>query len=230
MINFENTTVMNFENALRGMRNPLNSWNKIDSKYCLPNMCYGCKACNVDNNDNIDWMPYQIGENDLDLAIKLVKAGSEHRKFLRQIFVCVDITAPRYWWTEFDTYKIATVSNSCSTMHKIHSKKFDINDFSYENISDSGLETLNNIIDALNMARNIYLENKDKTYWYDMIKLLPQSYNQKRTITMNYENLLGICSKGQRRFHKLTDWSIDFINWARTLPYAQYFIFTDELN
>ena len=230
MINFENTSVFNLENALRGMRNPLNSWNKIDSKYCLPNMCLTCKKCDADENDDIDWLPYKIGDNDLQLAIKLIKAGSEHRKFLRQILVSVDITAPRYWWTEFDTYKVGTVANSCSTMHKIHSKEFSTDDFSYENMSKGGLESLSTTIDILNLARKYYLRTNDKTYWYDMIKLLPQSYNQKRTVTMNYENLLGMCSKGQRRFHKLDDWSVDFINWARTLPYAQYFIFIDELD
>lgn len=231
MIKFENTSVFNFENALRGMRNPLNSWDKIDSKYCLPNMCSCCKnKCYADKNDVLGWTPYQIGDNDLQLAIKLIKAGSEHRKFLRQIFVSVDITAPRYWWTEFDTYKIGTVSNSCSTMHKIHSKEFNIDDFSCENMSKGGLECLNYVIFNLNLARRIYLKRKDKSLWYDMIKLLPQSYNQKRTVTMNYENLLGMCSKGQRRFHKLDDWSVDFINWVRTLPYAQYFIFIDELD
>ena len=230
MIKFENTSVFNLENALRGMRNPLNSWDKIDSKYCLPNMCPTCKKCNADENNDIDWESYQIGENDLNLAVKLIKAGSEHRKFLRQILVSVDITAPRYWWTEFDTYKVGTVSNSCSTMHKIHSKEFGTDDFSYENMSKGGLESLSVTIDVLNTARRFYLRTKDKKYWYDMIKLLPQSYNQKRTVTMNYENLLGMCSKGQRRFHKLDDWSIDFINWARTLPYAQYFIFIDELD
>lgn len=229
MIKFENTTVMNFENALRGMRNPLNSWDKIDSIYCLPNMCLTCKKCNADENNDIDWIPYQIGENDLNLAIKLIKAGSEHRKFLRQILVSVDITAPRYWWTEFDTYKVGTVANSCSTMHKIHSKEFGTDDFSYENMSKGGLESLSVTIDVLNTARRFYLRTKDKKYWYDMIKLLPQSYNQKRTVTMNYENLLNMCSKGQRRFHKLDDWSIDFINWTRTLPYAQQMIFIDEL-
>ena len=230
MIKFENTSVFNLENALRGMRNPLNSWDKIDSKYCLPNMCPTCKKCNADENNDIDWESYQIGENDLNLAVKLIKAGLEHRKFLRQILVSVDITAPRYWWTEFDTYKVGTVSNSCSTMHKIHSKEFGTDDFSYENMSKGGLESLSVTIDVLNTARRFYLRTKDKKYWYDMIKLLPQSYNQKRTVTMNYENLLGMCSKGQRRFHKLDDWSIDFINWARTLPYAQYFIFIDELD
>ena len=164
MINFENTSVFNLENALRGMRNPLNSWDKIDSKYCLPNMCLTCKKCNADENDKIDWIPYQIGENDLDLAVRLVKAGSEHRKFLRQILISVDITAPLYWWKQFDTYKISTVSNSTSTMHKIHSKEFSTDDFSYENMSKGGMESLSYVIDTLNLARRFYLKNKKKEY------------------------------------------------------------------
>jgi hypothetical protein len=219
-VKITNAEVYGISASLRGMRNPLNSWNKSSSKYCLPNMCSQCLKCNCNDNDNIDWTPYQICDGDLDLAVRLIKGGTEHRKFLRQIFVSVDIIAPRYWWTEFDTYKIGTVSNSCSTMHKIHSKQFGTDDFSYEDMSDSGLDTLSDIINALNMARNIYLENKDKKYWFDMIKLLPQSYNQKRTITMNYENILTICK--QRKGHKLKEWE-DFIKWSKTLPYAKYF-------
>ena len=227
MIKFENTSVFNFENALRGMRNPLNSWDKIDSKYCLPNMCLTCKKCNADENNDIDWTPYQIGENDLNLATKLVKAGSEHRKFLRQIFVSVDITAPLYWWKQFDTYKIGTVSNSCSTMHKIHSKEFTINDFSYGDMSVGGLKTLYYIIETLNLARRYYLKEnkKDQSYWLDMIKLLPEAYNQKRTITMNYENLISICS--QRNGHKLQEWH-DFVDWVSDLPYAKNIIFIKD--
>ena len=221
MINFENTSVFNLENALRGMRNPLNSWDKIDSKYCLPNMCLTCKKCNADENDKIDWIPYQIGENDLDLAIRLVKAGSEHIKFLRQILISVDITAPLYWWKQFDTYKINTVSNSTSTMHKIHSKEFGTDDFSYENMSKGGMESLSYVIDTLNLARRFYLKNKKKEYWFDMIKLLPESYNQKRTITMNYENILNMCI--QRNRHKLQEWE-DFRMWAKTLPYSKELI------
>jgi hypothetical protein len=221
MIKFENTSVFNFENAFRGMRNPLNSWDKSSSKYCLPNMCSQCLKCNCDNNDNIDWTPYQICDGDLDLAVRLIKGGTEHRKFLRQIFVSVDIIAPIYWFKQFDTYKIGTVANSTSTMHKIHSKQFSTDDFSYEDMSDSGYETLSNIIDALNMARNIYLDKKDKQYWFDMIKLLPECYNQKRTITMNYENILSICK--QRKGHKLKEWE-EFIKWSETLPYAKYLL------
>lgn len=206
MIDFEHTNVMNIENAFRGMRNPLNSWDKSDSYY-----------------ENAQ---YKAGKKDLELAKKLIIGGSEHRKFLRQIFVSVDITAPLYWWKQFDTYKVATVSNSTSTMHKIHSKIFSTDDFSYEDISNNGLETLSNIIDALNMARNIYLENKNKTYWFDMIKLLPESYNQRRTITMNYENILTMCK--QRKGHKLKEWE-DFIKWAYKLPYIKFFLDEEEL-
>ena len=201
MINFGYTNVMNIENAFRGMRNPLNSWNKSDSYY-----------------ENAQ---YKAGKKDLELARKLIIGGSEHRKFLRQIFVSVDITAPLYWWKQFDTYKIATVSNSTSTMHKIHSKPFGTDDFSYEDMTDGGLKTLSLIIDSLNMARDFYLETKDKSYWFNMIKLLPESYNQRRTITMNYENILTMCQ--QRKGHKLKEWE-DFINWAYKLPYIKFFL------
>lgn len=221
MINFEHTNITNIEGALRGMRNPLNSWDKSHNKYCLPNMCSACLKCNCDDNDNIDWLPYQICDEDLDLATRLIRGGSEHRKFLRQIFVSVDITAPLYWWKQFDTYKLGTVSNSTSTMHKIHSKLFGVDDFSYEDMTDGGLKTLSLIIDSLNMARDFYLETKDKSYWFNMIKLLPESYNQRRTITMNYENILNICT--QRKGHKLKEWE-DFIKWGKTLPYAKYFL------
>lgn len=201
MINFGYTNVMNIENAFRGMRNPLNSWDKSDSYY-----------------ENAQ---YKAGKKDLELARKLIIGGSEHRKFLRQIFVSVDITAPLYWWKQFDTYKVATVSNSTSTMHKIHSKPFGTDDFSYEDMTDGGLKTLSLIIDSLNMARDFYLETKDKSYWFNMIKLLPESYNQRRTITMNYENILTMCQ--QRKGHKLKEWE-DFINWAYKLPYIKFFL------
>ena len=201
MIDFRYTNVMNIENAFRGMRNPLNSWDKSDSYY-----------------ENAQ---YKAGKKDLELARKLIIGGSEHRKFLRQIFVSVDITAPLYWWKQFDTYKIATVSNSTSTMHKIHSKPFGTDDFSYEDMTDGGLKTLSLIIDSLNMARDFYLETKDKSYWFNMIKLLPESYNQRRTITMNYENILTMCQ--QRKGHKLKEWK-DFIDWAYKLPYIKFFL------
>lgn len=221
MIKFENVSVFNFENAFRGLRNPLNSWEKSHNKYCLPNMCINCDKCGCFANDDIEWDFYQICDEDLDLATRLIHGGSEHRKFLRQIFISVDITAPLYWWKQFDTYKIGTVSNSCSTMHKIHAKAFCTDDFSYEDTSESGKSVLNIIIEVLNKARDFYLETKDKKYWFDMIKLLPECYNQKRTIAMNYENLLTMCK--QRKGHKLKEWE-SFIKWSETLPYANYFL------
>ena len=210
MIKFENTEVMNFEGAIRGMRNPLNSWDKSDS-------------FTVDGFDGNDWeSEYKIGENDLDLMRRLIKAGSDHRKFMRQILVSVDITAPLYWWKEFDTYKVGTVSNSCSTMHKIHDKEFTIEDFSYDHLSidkNAGLGVLYKIIEALNLNRELYLSGKDKSFWWNMIQLLPSSYNQRRTITLNYEVLYNIY--GSRRNHKLDEWSIGFIEWIESLPYSE---------
>lgn len=229
---FENTEVFNFDGALRGMRNPKESWNKSDS---------GIKNDTgfAFNNE------FVIGPNDLQLAQTLIRAGSEHRKFMRQIFVSVDITAPLYWWKEFDTYKVATVSNSCSTMHKLADTPitldcFEMGDFKDVNISTVMFDksiSLNIssfydliMIPYMERLRQKYNETKDKSYWKELIRLLPESWLQKRTVTMNYENLLGICSKGQRRFHKLTEWSVDFIQWARNLPYAQDLLFIDELS
>ena len=214
---FENTEVFNFNGAFRGMRNPKESWNKSDSSY------------------DIVYKDFYLGDNDLKLAQTLIKAGSEHRKFMRQIFVSVDITAPLYWWKEFDTYKVGTVSNSCSTMHKLASTPITIDCFEMDDFTpfidnfkiDLSWRT---IVSYLEQLRQKYNETKDKRYWKELIRLLPESWLQKRTITMNYENLLGICSKGQRRFHKLTEWSVDFIQWARNLPYAQDLLFIDELS
>ena len=212
MIKLEKTEVFNFEGAIRGARNPMNSWGKSDSYWDFP-----------EHPDR-----YVLGKNDLDLAKRLTKAGSDHRKFLRQIFVSVDIKAPLYWWKEFDTYKVGTVANSCSTMHKIHDKEFTLDDFSHEHlINDEDLacyggewlppkEILKIIIDSLNGAREEYLKNKDKKYWWQMIQLLPSSYNQQRTITMNYENLFNMYYA--RRNHKLDEWH-DFCDWILTLPY-----------
>jgi len=219
---FENTAVWGFEHAIRGMRNPKESWNKIDSDF----------------NNNV------IGPNDLKLMQTLIKAGPEHRKFMRQIFVSVDITAPLYWWKEFDTYKVGTVANSTSTMHKLTSKPitldcFETDDYNGDliaysrepyNIDMSVDECVKDeIIEFCETLRQRYLKTNDKRYWKELVRWLPQGWLQTRTVTMNYENLLAICSKGQRRFHKLTEWSIAFINWARTLPYAQELIFIDEL-
>lgn len=211
MIKFENTEVMNFEGAIRGMRNPLNSWSKSDSEWF------------IDLDEYDEEIPvYNIGPNDLNLAQRLIKAGSDHRKFLRQIFVSVDITAPLYWWKEFDTYKVGTVANSCSTMHKIHAKEFTIDDFSHEHLTGAPLYYLKNIVDVLNGCRSLYLETKDKKYWWQMIQLLPSSYNQKRTVTLNYETLRNIY--GSRRNHKLDEWSIGFMEWIDSLPYAEELI------
>lgn len=222
---FENTEVFNFEGAMRGMRNPKNSWNKNDTY--------------IDWEDNI-----HIGENDMKLAQTLIKAGSEHRKFMRQIFVSVDITAPLYWWKEFDTYKVGTVANSTSTMHKITSQPITLDCFEIDDLNDGDMPTgnyeclqfiYNQIIDSCENLRQKYIKTKDKRYWKELIRWLPESWLQKRTVTMTYENLLAMCSKGQRRFHKLNEWSgqdnpnvPNFISWARTLPYAQELIFIDE--
>ena len=231
MIKFEHPEVWGWEHAIRGMRNPLNSWDKSDSYPAVD-----CGKCGIIDRDGIcypkehDCTPYQcyaIGRNDLDLMRRLIRAGSSHRKFLRQIFVSVDITAPRYWWAEFDTYKVGTTSNSCSTMHKIHAKEFELDDFSHEHlITDepiptriySPMQMMEANIKNLNHLRSLYLKTKDKKYWWQLIQLLPQSYNQKRTITMTYENLLNMVS--QRRGHKLDEWH-DFCDWVFTLPYAE---------
>lgn len=231
---FENTEVWGFEHAIRGARNPMNSWDKSDSFMCYGNEKFNdcisnCDICPRKDKEDFNSDIFCIGKEDMRLMQKLIISGSEHRKFMRQIFVSVDITAPLYWWKEADTYKVGTVANSCSTMHKIHSKEFTLDDFSYNHLSDSALKILKKVIEELNKNRKLFNETKDKQYWWNMIQLLPTSYNQKRTITMNYENLLGMCSKGQRRFHKLDEWSVDFINWARTLPYAQELIFIDEV-
>ena len=208
MIKFQRTYVFNTENALRGMRNPLNSWDKADSYY--------------DESGN-----YIIGEKDLNLAQRLIKGGSEHRKFMRQIFVTVDITAPLYWWKEFDTYKVGTVANSCSTMHKIHSKEITKDDFSCDRMSEDALAALDNLIMFIEERRKVFVETKDKKSWDDIIQLLPSSYMQMRTVTLNYENILAMIN--QRSFHKLPEWSAGFITWAKNLPYSNELLyFTKE--
>ena len=206
MIRFERTSVMNLENAMRGARNPLNSWARSDSYY--------------DENHN-----YVLGPNDLDLAKRLRKAGSDHRKFLRQVMVSVDITAPIYWWKEYDTYKIATVANSTSTMHKIHSKPFELEDFSHDHLTPDGLELLTFIISRLEEIRLRFVEEKKKEDWYDLIQLLPSSYNQMRTCTLNYETLINIYHA--RKNHKLQEWHT-FCDWIETLPYGKELIVCQE--
>ena len=194
---------MNLENAIRGARNPMNSWNKQDSYY---------------DEDG----QFVLGENDLSLACRLAKAGSDHRKFLRQIFVSVDITAPLYWWKEFDTYKVGTVANSTSTMHKIHTKAFSREDFSCDRMDEGGLAMLDAVIAYLEQERLRFLENKeDRTPWHNIIQMLPTSYNQMRTVTMNYENLINIYYA--RRNHKLAEWHT-LCAWIMSLPYAEQLI------
>lgn len=206
MITIERTSVMNFENAIRGARNPMNSWNRMDSFY--------------DEQGN-----FIMGPNDLNLAQRLARAGSDHRKFIRQIFVSVDFTAPLYWWKEYDTYKVATVVNSTSTMHKIASKPFTLDDFSHERMNTQAQEALAHTVSVLEDLRKDYLETKDKETWYSMIQLLPSSYHQMRTCTLNYETLMNIYYA--RRNHKLDEWHT-VCDWIASLPYAKELILAVE--
>lgn len=213
MIKIEHVETYGWETAIRGMRNPMNSWDKSDSKF------------NFADNPSVFWM----GENDLKLMKSLSKAGSDHGKFLRMITVTLDITAPLYWWKEFDTYKVGTVANSCSTMHKIHAKEFELDDFSHEHLVEEIVEVLQDVIDALNDCREIYV-NYDKLFeegyikegadkklvWWQMIQLLPSSYNQKRTVQLNYQVLKSMYHA--RKAHKLDEW-VEFCKWCETLPY-----------
>lgn len=202
MIKVERVSVMNLENAMRGARNPLNSWGRSDSSY----------------NEKGE---YILGENDLSLAKRLCSAGTDHRKFIRQIMVSMDITAPLYWWKEFDTYKVGTVANSTSTMHKIHSKPFTLEDFSVDHMTEASLAEFEKWVAYLESVRLRYLETKDKADWYDLIQLLPTSYNQMRTVTMNYEVLANIYYA--RRSHKLTEWHT-LCDAILALPYARELI------
>lgn len=281
---FEKTRVYNFENALRGMRNPKNSWAQSDSYFNLIDdydegildvadawIEYNHPGIKWDSEDNdiahqhyeledkyCDWLNENgiiresgnydyhevayIGPKDMHLAQLLIRSGPEHRKFLRQIFVTVDITAPLYWWKEFDTYKVGTVANSTSTMHKlaeypITKECFEMGDFvadlkAYDGEPYTVDTCINDIWDNLIMdcetLRKRFNETKDVRYWKELVRILPEGWLQTRTVTLNYENLLAICSKGQRRFHKLSEWNKDFISWARKLPYANQLIFIDE--
>ena len=284
---FENISVYNFDNALRGMRNPKNSWDKSDSQFGLAHfdelsdIAYDVADAWIrkeypdempDNYEALleekeDWLLKNgiiqvdedycsfafIGPNDMGLAQALIKGGSEHRKFMRQIFVSVDITAPLYWWKEFDTYKVGTVANSTSTMHKMASKPITMECFETDDyqeyctflpdfLGEEGLSAddcesmIVRFIDFLEGLRLKYIETKDKRFWKELIRWLPESWLQTRTVTMDYENFLAMCSKGQRRFHKLNEWSgqddatlPNFITMSRDLPYAQHLIFLDEL-
>lgn len=220
---FENTEVFNFDGAFRGMRNPMNSWNKSDSKY----------GFTIDFEKKEQTKRFFLGENDIKLAQTLIRAGSEHRKFMRQIFVSVDVTVPLYWWKEFDTYKVGTVSNSTSTMHKLASTPitrdcFEMDDFedvySHKALKEATLTSWWELmIEELESLRQKYNETKDKRYWKELIRLLPESWLQRRTITMNYENIFNMVK--QRKEHKLTEWSKSFIDWVKTLWYADEFFF-----
>lgn len=206
MLICERTSVMNIENAIRGARNPMNSWDRMDSSY---------------DEDG----EYILGPNDLGLAKRLRKAGPDHRKYIRQIFVSVDITAPIYWWKEYDTYKVSTVANSTSTMHKIHNKPFELSDFSHDHMTEQTLGFMETVVAELEKIRLRYMENKNKDDWYDMIQLLPSSYNQMRTCTLNYESLINMYFA--RKNHKLIEWHT-FCRWVEELPYAKELILAEE--
>lgn len=220
MIKVENIEVFNFKGAIRGLRNPMNSWDKSDSFSCIDRLtCEGCPCEGVDDtcNSTVGMEDVIVGDNDLDLMRRLYKAGTEHRKYLRQIFVSMDIVAPLYWWKEADTYRIGVTTNSCSTMHKIHAKEFELDDFSHEHLNDDVIERpFKEIIDCLNFFRGLYIQHKDKDDWWQMIQLLPSSYNQRRTVTMNYENVMTIIK--QRSGHKLDEWN-QFVETLKCLPY-----------
>lgn len=246
MIKFENTEVVGWEHAIRGMRNPMNSWDKSDSDY-RPILCKrcdyctsyqleqweDCEKCEVEMETS-SHNGFMIGPNDLDLMTRLRNAGTDHRKFMRMITVYVDITAPLYWWKEFDTYRVGVEKNSCSTMHKIHAKEFTIEDFSHEHltcetdgrwVNTDGTVSLCSSWDfcqitcnVLNHYRELYLKTKDKKYWWQMIQLLPASYNQKRTVMLNYEVLANIYKS--RKNHKLDEWRT-FCEWIESLPYSE---------
>lgn len=216
MIRVEKIVAWGFEHAIRGMRNPLNSWDKSDSKLSWVLVESEYHAI------------YSVGENDLKLMQKLYKAGTEHRKYLRQIFVSMDITAPLYWWKEFDTYKIGTVANSCSTMHTIHKKEFEPDDFSCEHLDYICQGVLLKLIDYLNSYRTEFIKTNDKDKWWQIIQLLPSSYNQKRTVTMNYENVVNIIH--QRENHKLDEWNVFCNTMLEKLPYLKEIMEYDKTN
>ena len=233
MIKFENTEVFGWGAAIRGMRNPMNSWHLGDTDWF-----------NVSDDRAVEsnyWLDSTndealiLGDNDLDLMKRLRNAGTDHRKYLRMIAVYVDITAPLYWWKEADTYAVGVVKNSCSTMHKIHAKEFTLEDFSHEHLLDETL-TFNiiptaifrGLIDCLNENRRLYLQTKDKKYWWQMIQLLPNSYNQKRTVMLNYEVLNNMYKSRCLHPHRLDEWSVGFMDWIKTLPYAKELIIGED--
>lgn len=209
MIKIEKTEVSGWEAAIRGMRNPMNSWNKSDS----------CWTVEIEDNGVTDHIVFRIGDNDHKLMMNLAKSGTDHSKYRRFINVTCDITAPLYWWKEFDTYKVGTVANSCSTMHKIHSKEFTLDDFSFEDCDQWTKDVVCSCtINALNMSRNKFISTGDKSAWRHMIQLLPSSYNQKRTVQLNYEVLSNMYQS--RKNHKLTEWHV-FCDWVKSLPYSE---------
>lgn len=229
MLKIENTEVMGWEHAIRGMRNPMNSWDKSDSSYCT----YSCDDCNnfsvCNPNDEAYFKRFweedpantnfAIGPSDHTLMMNLAHGGPVHAKYRRMITVYLDITAPLYWWKEFDTYKVGTVANSCSTMHKIHAKEFELADFSLEHVCQDCQDAFEvSVLHWLNTAREGYLKTHDKTFWWHMIQLLPTSYNQKRTVMLNYEVLVNIYES--RRHHKLDEWHT-FCDWIESLPYSE---------
>lgn len=230
MLKIANAEVMGWEHAIRGMRNPKNSWDKTDSYPAVD--CGKCGKieregiCRKEDRDCTGFYCFEVGPNDLDLMTRLRNAGTDHRKFMRMITVYLDITAPLYWWKEFDTYKVGTVANSCSTMHKIADKEFTIDDFSTEHLFDIdsfnvevfSLDVFRQLIETLNAARDAFLSTKDKRYWWQMIQLLPTSYNQKRTVMLNYEVLANIYKS--RRNHKLDEWHT-LCEWIEGLPYSE---------
>lgn len=229
MIKIENTEVMGWEHAIRGMRNPLNSWDKMDSHDCPCHDGLDCDCPMVEGiyepaiecKEVLEKSAFCVGENDYDLMMRLVEAGPEHAKYRRMIVVYADVTAPLYWWKEYDTYKVGTVANSCSTMHKITAKQFDLQDFSYEHLTDVMVYMLRETVSTLNFWRALYnsadSEARRKECWWQMIQLLPSSYNQKRTIMLNYEVLANIYK--QRKNHKLDEWT-EFCKWIEDLPYS----------
>ncbi len=227
MIRIENFEALGWDHAIRGMRNPLNSWDKSDSGWniCNPD-CVMWEVCGpgfecplgtddiTERNDHF----FQVGKADLDLMTRLRNAGTDHRKFMRMLTVYVDLTAPLYWWKEFDTYKVGTVANSCSTMHKIHDKEFTLDDFSCEHLDKEGRKLLHQKVSYLNRNREMFIETKDKQFWWNMIQSLDSSFNQKRTVMLNYEVLANMYKS--RKDHKLDEWH-DLCHWIESLPYSQ---------
>lgn len=232
MIKIENVEIMGWEHVIRGMRNPMNSWEKSDSGICKGgDDGIGCRNCAAYDCEHTYDQSWQLGKADHELMMRLAAGGPTHAKYRRMITVYMDITAPLYWWKEFDTYKVGTVANSCSTMHKIAAKEFTIEDFSCEHLNRIGTSILWDVIDILNIARKLYLDGgnykgeyyipKDKRVWWQMIQLLPSSYNQKRTIMLNYEVLAGIYP--MRKNHKLDEW-VEFCKWIESLPYSEIIV------